>query len=143
VFPLVVVSNKSVVIHDMSKVPCCKDKEYISGWPYFRFFGEVPIKTRSGLVVGSFCLLDNVARHEFGEENLKTLKEIASAVARHLELVQAQKNLERSKDMVKALGLFAEGKPTLRQWWTDAFNRRASNTEAREPQKEEPTPEFK
>ncbi|EHL03764.1 hypothetical protein M7I_0116 [Glarea lozoyensis 74030] len=86
---------------------------------------------------------NNIARHEFGEENLKTLQEIASTVARHLELVQAQKNLERSKDMVKALGLFAEGKPTLRQWWTDAFNRRASVVEAREAQKEEPTPEFK
>jgi hypothetical protein len=127
----------------MSKVHWCKDKEYISGWPHFRFFAEVPIKTKSRLVIGSFSLADDVPRHEFGEESLGKLQEIASAVARHLELVQAQKNLERSKDMVKALGLFVEGKPTLHQWWTDAFNRRASNLEDRNAPKEEQVPEFK
>jgi hypothetical protein len=139
----VVANKKSVIINDMSKVPCCKDKEFVSGWPYFRFFAEVPIKTRSGLVVGSFSLVDSAARYDFGDDNLEKLQEIASAVARHLELVQAQKNLERSKEMVKALGLFAEGKPTLRQWWTDAFNRRASKPEVQIVQRSEKILDFK
>jgi hypothetical protein len=139
----VVANKKSVIINDMSKVPCCKDKEFVSGWPYFRFFAEVPIKTRSGLVVGSFSLVDSAARYDFGDDNLEKFQEIASAVARHLELVQAQKNLERSKEMVKALGLFAEGKPTLRQWWTDAFNRRASKPEVQTVQRSEKILDFK
>jgi hypothetical protein len=139
----VVTNNKSVIINDMSKVPCCKDKDYISGWPHFRFFAEVPIRTRLGLVVGSFSIIDSAARYNFGKYDLEKLQEIASAVAIHLELVQGQKHLERSKEMVKALGLFAEGKPTLRQWWTDAFNRRASRPEIQTLQIIEPFPDFK
>jgi hypothetical protein len=142
-FFVVVANKKLVMINDMSEVPCCTDKEFVSGWPYFRFFAEVPIKTRSGLVVGSFSLVDSAARYDFGDDQLEKLQEIASAVARHLELVQAQKNLERSKEMVKALGLFAEGKPTLRQWWTDAFNRRASKLEVQTVQKLDKIPDFK
>ncbi|CAG8978942.1 hypothetical protein HYALB_00013333 [Hymenoscyphus albidus] len=109
-------------INDLSIDNASKEKEFVVGWPHMRFYAEVPIKTSSGILIGSYCVVDNKPRRGLDSENFRKLKEIASVVTRHLELVQAHKNLERSRDMVKALGLFVEGKPSLREWWTDAFN---------------------
>jgi hypothetical protein len=38
------------------------------------------------------------------------LAEVGSAVAAHLDLVQAQNRLQRSQEMVRGLGRFVDGK---------------------------------
>lgn len=86
-----------------------------------RFYAEVQIRTTTGFQMGSYCIVDNKLREGLDSAGIRKLAEIANAVTRHLELVQARKSLERSREMVKGLGLFAEGRPSLREWWTDAF----------------------
>lgn len=126
-----VFANRNVyTINDLSKERGFKEKEYVVGWPHMRFYAEVPIKTTTGILIGSYCVVDNKPRQGLDPESFGKLKEIALVVTKHFELVQAQKNLERSRDMVKALGLFVEGKPSLREWWTDTFNGEVGNLES-------------
>lgn len=42
--------------------------------------------------------------------------------------------------MVKALGLFVEGKPSLREWWTDAFNGDVGNLDSLQSKNEDSSP---
>lgn len=44
--------KESFVIHDMSKVDAYKDRPYVAGWPFMRFYAEVPITSPNGLAIG-------------------------------------------------------------------------------------------
>ncbi|KAE9374282.1 hypothetical protein N431DRAFT_371753 [Stipitochalara longipes BDJ] len=108
------------VINDLAEVDCFKEKPYVSGWPFVRFYAEVPLKS-SGIVIGSICVADSKPRYGIDVASLDMLAEVASAVAAHLDLVQAQNLLRRSQEMVRGLGQFVDGK-SVREWWKDTFN---------------------
>ena len=138
-----IANRRCVIINDLAALPSCQDKEYIKGWPYMRFYAEVPIKTASEIVIGSYCIVDNKPRQGLDDVSLEKLQEVASTIVHHLELLQAQKTLQRSREMVKALGCFVEGKPTLHQWWTDAFNGQVDKPGGLKTDEPEPAPTFK
>jgi len=97
------------VINDLTEVDCFKDKPFVSGWPSVRFYAEVPLKS-AGVVIGSICVADTKPRYGIDVASLDMLAEVASAVASHLDLVQAQNRLQRSQEMVRGLGRFVDGK---------------------------------
>jgi GAF domain-containing protein len=100
------------VINDLAEVDCFKDRPYVSGWPFARFYAEVPLKS-GGFVIGSVCVGDNKPRSGMDGGALNKLTEVATAVAIHLDLVQAQNRLRRSQEMVRGLGQFVDGKVGL------------------------------
>jgi GAF domain-containing protein len=97
------------VINDLAEVDSFKDNPYVSGWPFARFYAEVPLKS-GGFVIGSVCVGDNKPRSGMDVGALNKLTEVATAVAIHLDLVQAQNRLRRSQEMVRGLGQFVDGK---------------------------------
>ena len=97
------------VINDLTEVDCFKERPYVSGWPFVRFYAEVPLKS-AGVVIGSICVADTKPRYGIDVASLDMLAEVASAVAGHLDLVQAQSRLQRSQEMVRGLGRFVDGK---------------------------------
>ena len=106
----VLANPSSYVMNDMSAIDQFKDRPYIAGWPYMRFYAEVPIHSPTGYVIGTFCVVDNKPREGLDQKGLDALNEISSAIMQHLELVQMQHNLQRTGGMVKGLGEFVEGK---------------------------------
>jgi hypothetical protein len=97
------------VINDLLDVDCFKGKPYVSGWPFLRFYAEVPLKS-NGFVIGSVCVVDSKPSSGMDVAALDKLAEVASAVASHLDLVQTQTRLRRSQEMVRGLGRFVDGK---------------------------------
>ena len=97
------------MINDLSEVDCFKDKPFVAGWPFARFYAEVPLKS-SGVVIGSICVAGTKPREGLDVASLDMLAEVGSAVAAHLDLVQAQNRLQRSQEMVRGLGRFVDGK---------------------------------
>jgi hypothetical protein len=113
-------NQRCYVINDLSATDCFKDRPYVSGWPFIRFYAEVPLKL-DGYIIGSVCVVDSRPGNGVDVAALDRLAEVASAVACHLELVQAQNQLQRSQEMVRGLGRFVDGK-SVREWWKDTFN---------------------
>ncbi|MCJ1397464.1 hypothetical protein MMC11_000657 [Xylographa trunciseda] len=105
------------VMNDLSMVPGFEDRPYVAGWPYMRYYAEVPIHSPSGLTIGSFCVVDNKPRAGLDTKGLKVLKEIADSIMDHLELVMCKQQRERAERMIQGLGLFVEGRASLREWW--------------------------
>ncbi|KAH6684251.1 hypothetical protein B0J14DRAFT_465560, partial [Halenospora varia] len=124
--PNIHANRKCYIINDISKIECFQDREYVAGWPNMRFYAEVPIRTTTGLLMGSYCIVDNKLREGLDSAGIRKLAEIANAVTHHLELVQAQKSLECSREMVKGLSLFAEGRPSI----THTLSAASQNIEA-------------
>ncbi|QSZ37836.1 hypothetical protein DSL72_008936 [Monilinia vaccinii-corymbosi] len=111
---LVTADQSKYVMNDLSAIEKYKNRSYITGWPYMRFYAEVPIYSPEKHVIGTYCVVDNKPRHEgLSDEGLAILNEIATAIMKHLQLVEKQHHLERGEKMIKGLGLFVAGKSNL------------------------------
>ncbi|KAL4733188.1 hypothetical protein BDV11DRAFT_210397 [Aspergillus similis] len=84
----VTASQTHYIVRDFTLEDCFKDRPYVTGWPYMRFYAEVPIFSPSGHILGGYCVVDNKPRQDFGEDDVIALQEISDAIARHLENVR-------------------------------------------------------
>ena len=119
----VIANRECYVMNDMSAMDSFKDRPYCIGWPYMKFYAEVPIHSPSGHVIGTYCVVDNKPRDGLSKKGLGILNEISSAIMKHLELVQMQHDLQRAGRMVKGLNLFVEGKGALQDFGGNEANK--------------------
>lgn len=118
----VIANRECYVMNDMSAMDSFKDRPYCNGWPYMKFYAEVPIHSPSGHVIGTYCVVDNKPRDGLSKKGLGILNEISSAIMNHLELVQMQQNLQRAGRMVNGLNLFVEGKGAPQEFGRNEAN---------------------
>jgi hypothetical protein len=105
------------IIPDLSKDARFEMQPFVCGAPYLRFYAGVPIRSPAGHIIGIYSIVDDKPRHDFGERELDILKDLAATVMDHLVLGTVRGRHHRADRMVKGLGLFVEGKATLRDWW--------------------------
>lgn len=96
------------IIRDFQKEDNFKDRPYVRAWPYMRFYAEVPLYSPAGFVLGSYCVVDDKPRSIFGEDDVNTLREVADAVARHLEHVRIVHCHRQSERLIKGLTNFVK-----------------------------------
>ncbi|GMG23019.1 unnamed protein product [Aspergillus oryzae] len=106
--PNMIANSSRFVVHDFTQEDFFRDRPYVVGWPYFRFYAEVPLLSPSGVVLGSFCVVDNKPRGHFAEEEVNALKEIADAVALHLDKVRISIDHHRAEKLIKGLTNFVK-----------------------------------
>jgi hypothetical protein len=105
------------IIPDLSEDPRFEQQPFVQGAPYLRFYAGVPIRSPAGYIIGIYSIVDDKPRHDFGERDLDILKDLAATVMDHLALGTVRGRHHRADRMVKGLGLFVEGKASLRDWW--------------------------
>jgi hypothetical protein len=105
------------IIPDLSKDARFEKQPFVGGAPYLRFYAGVPIRSPAGHIIGIYSIVDDKPRYDFGERDLDVLKDLAATVMDHLVLGTVRGRHHRADRMVKGLGLFVEGKATLRDWW--------------------------
>ena len=74
----VVGSDEALVIPDIERDPRFADNEAITRWGV-RFYAGYPLRSKDGLVLGAFCILDDEPR-EFEEKDLELLETMAAEV---------------------------------------------------------------
>jgi hypothetical protein len=99
------------IVRDFTKEEDFKDRPYVTGWPYFRFYAEVPVYSPAGYVLGSFCVVDDKPRQDFVDADVTALQEISDSIARHLENVRTVHSHARSDRLVQGLTSFVKGRP--------------------------------
>ena len=70
---------------------CWRDPRFagnplVTGAPFLRFYAGTPLTTDEGLRIGALCILDTVPRHDFGDEQRKTLERLGSLVMEQMRL---------------------------------------------------------
>jgi hypothetical protein len=103
------------VINDFTKEDMYRDRPYVAGFPHMRFYAEVPLKSPSGYVLGSYCVVDNKPRAGLDDGGFLTLTEIASTIMRHLDLVKLKEEHARADGLLQGLNYFVQGKNSLHQ----------------------------
>lgn len=85
--------------------------------PIVKFFLAFPLRTPRGVIVGTYMLIDDKPRDAIPPDDIKWLANMAVTAMEHLEGQRLRAMQDRSERMIKAMGLFVEGKSTLRDWW--------------------------
>lgn len=110
-----------VVINDLTKHETFKHKSVVAGPPYVRSLACVPlISPLHSMVIGTYIVVDDKPRDGLNEDEITYLIDMATTVMDYLESGRIKKKEFRAERMVKAIGLFIEGKETLRDWWLEA-----------------------
>ncbi|CZR54524.1 uncharacterized protein PAC_04408 [Phialocephala subalpina] len=113
-----------VLIGDLSKHERFKDKRCVTEDPHLRAMACVPLKTPlHGIVIGTYIVVDDKVRGPLSESDLQFLTDMAVTVMDYLEAGRVKRQQFRAERMVKAIGLFIEGRTTLREWWLETGHR--------------------
>lgn len=88
--------------------------------PHMRSYAEVPLKTQTGSVIGSYCVVDTKPR-SYSPLDIESLTEIADSIMGHLDLLRIKQDHERAQKLVHGLSSFvrasldpnARGEPIL------------------------------
>ncbi|KAF9774069.1 hypothetical protein IL306_008005 [Fusarium sp. DS 682] len=120
------------VISDLAE-----DEEFRNTWyyqtrPEHRFYAGVPIRTRRGINIGTFCILDNEPRETLDEASIQVMRDFSASILGQLELTRSGDGRRPGERMVRGLGSYVEGKTTMSGWQassTHAFNTDPSTEE--------------
>ena len=99
-----ILNNGPFVIEDASKDARFADNPLVTGEPCIRFYAGMPLKGPNGHMVGTFCLIDPVAR-SFGDGDLAALRDLAAVAAAEIG----------NNDLSNALHTASENELRLRQ----------------------------
>ncbi|KAG9506205.1 hypothetical protein J7337_003186 [Fusarium musae] len=114
-----------------------ENEEYRDTWyykvrPEYRFYAGVPIRTRRGINIGVFCILDNEPRESLDEASQQVMRDVSASILGQMELTRSGDGRRPGERMVRGLGSYVEGKTTVTGWEnssTNIFNADASTEE--------------
>lgn len=106
-----------LVVSDLSTDDRFSHINLAEGSPRMKFFAAVPLVSVKGLVVGAFYIVDDTPRERLFNAQLAFMKDVASTIMAHLEAGRVKQQHKRAERMIRGLGLYVEGKSSLREWW--------------------------
>jgi signal transduction histidine kinase len=68
-----------------------------------RSYLEVPLRTKGGVVIGSYCVVDTNPR-DFSQRDIITLAEISTCIVDHLNLLRYKQEHDRAQHLIQGLG---------------------------------------
>jgi signal transduction histidine kinase len=88
-----VLSGEPLIVHDAREHPVLKDNPAIHLGVVA--YAGIPLVTRDGLVLGSFCAIDNKP-HDWTHEQIEILRDLTAAAMTEIELRRANDELRRA-----------------------------------------------
>ena len=96
------------IIRNLSTEEGYRDRPYVRGWPFMRFYAEVPVKSPAGFVIGSFAIIDDKPREVFPDAHIAVLQEISTVITQHLETVRLQHDSKHAGRLMQGLSSFVK-----------------------------------
>lgn len=114
-----------LTVNDLTSDDRFKDRLFVINRPTLRFFAAMPIRTNSGFNIGTLSVYDDQPRQGLDDAQKKFLDDLTVTIMAHLEMTRVKAAHRRSEKMVSGLGVFVEGRSSLRDWWLDTKNNKA------------------
>jgi len=102
------------VIRDFTADAHFTTRPYVKGWPHMRSYAEVPLRSSTGYVIGSYCVVDTRPR-DFDDAEIQILDSVGVTIMNHLELLKSQKELCRAQRLVGGIASYAAGYSALQE----------------------------
>ena len=123
IIPNITVSQGRLIIRDTAQDDTIKEYPCLLELSHTRFYAEVPLYSRSGYVLGTYCIMDGSPRAVFDDTEIKVLEEITASIANHLDGVWDQQKKNRAARMMTGLSQFVNtghNQPDTQSDYTDA-----------------------
>ncbi|KAK7429494.1 hypothetical protein QQZ08_004087 [Neonectria magnoliae] len=78
-----------------------------------RFYAAVPIRTRRGINIGVYCVINSTPGKAWTDEYTNRLRGVSKTIMHHLQSQRSEDLLHRHERMTRGLGSFIEGKATI------------------------------
>jgi hypothetical protein len=104
--PYIVADPSYFYIKDFRKVPSFATRPYVADYPNMVSYVEVPLRSLSGHILGSYCVVDNRSRDFLQPESLATIREVTSSINAYLNMKRADAGRVRSERVVEGLRQF-------------------------------------
>lgn len=114
-----------LIVNDLTLDKRFKERQFVIQRPTLRFFVAMPIRTESGFNIGTLSVYDDRPRQGLSEPQKRFLDDVTITIMAHLEMTRVKAAHRRSEKMVSGLGVFVEGRSSLRDWWLDTKNNKA------------------
>ncbi|KNG91479.1 sensor histidine kinase/response regulator [Aspergillus nomiae NRRL 13137] len=82
---------------------------FVTRCPNIRFYAEIPLRSSSGDIFGTYCVADGGPRSLFADGEVSTLKEVAGSIVSHLENIWTLHKCQKSERLLDALREFSKG----------------------------------
>jgi hypothetical protein len=110
--------EESLVVDNLATTEPFSSQFLVTDGPKLRFLACVPLRSQlSNIIIGTYIVVDDKPRDGLSEDEREFIIQMGVTVMDHLEAQRNTRKQYRSERMVKAIGLFIEGKSTLREWW--------------------------
>ncbi|RAL14088.1 sensor histidine kinase/response regulator [Aspergillus homomorphus CBS 101889] len=117
------------IIRDIAAQIDVNSHPFIKQHPHARFYVEVPLRSSSGEILGTYGAVDDQARPSFGEVELTALHDLSKSVTNHLETVRAARRHIQADRLLTGLTAFSKGQSSAQN--ADWSNRRKSIASSR------------
>jgi len=87
-------SNNYFEVKDLTSHDTLKEKDYVKNAPFYKYYIGVPLKTTSGINIGSICFFDTQAK-TLSDTQLKLLQILAKEAVSKIEALKVQNNLRK------------------------------------------------
>lgn len=91
-----------------------KDRPYVTKDPGVRFYAGVPIRARSGHLIGVYAVSSDTPRAPLTYDELRFMQDISVAVMDHLEWARDRVDRYKGERIVRGMADFIEGSPSMR-----------------------------
>lgn len=85
--------------------------------PWIRSCISVPLRGAQGSVLGAITVLDERPSYGISADEMNFLEDISDTTVEHLNATIARCQRQRGERLIQALGMFNNGKASLRDWW--------------------------
>ncbi|WPH02791.1 Hypothetical protein R9X50_00565900 [Acrodontium crateriforme] len=106
------------IISDVRQYSDIQERAFVKhGHGKHRFYFSVPLRDSQGSALGALTVIDDKPRFGVSAEEMTAMEDIANSISDHLDASLVRSQRQRSEKLIKALGLFNDGKESLRDWW--------------------------
>ncbi|KAK3374679.1 hypothetical protein B0H63DRAFT_512765 [Podospora didyma] len=110
--PNIIANRTRFIINDFRTDDAYKNRPYVTGYPFFVSYLEVPLISPLGYVLGSYCVVDDKVRDYDNDYTVGIMNEIADAIMVHLDHVRMKQSRHRSEQLIQGLSGFIGYEPT-------------------------------
>ncbi|KAK3308128.1 uncharacterized protein B0T15DRAFT_98680 [Chaetomium strumarium] len=111
--PDVIANRTRYIINNFKTHPDYKDLPYVTGYPHFTSYLEVPLVSPLGYILGSYCVVDDKYNDFDKDEIVADLSELAATIMSHLENTRLKQSRNRSEHLIQGLTDFIRHEPLV------------------------------
>ncbi|KAI9672393.1 MAG: hypothetical protein M1817_003415 [Caeruleum heppii] len=97
------------IVPDLSQDDRFRDRPYVAGAPFLRFYAGTPITTKRGINIGSLCVVDDQPREHLTREQMDFFGIMATNIMNNLAMSREAELRRRGLQMSRALATFIGG----------------------------------